>query len=67
MASAARQSFDAGQISAPAFATLQSIAGERQRAAITLRAQLQSAEISLATMLGLGLPPFSPDTGNTKP
>ncbi len=67
MANAARQSFDAGQITAPAFATLQSIAGERQRAAITLRAQLQSAEISLATMLGLGLPPFSPDTGNTKP
>jgi len=67
MAGAARRSFDAGQIPAPAFATLQSTAGERQRAAIALRAQLQTAEISFATMLGLGLPPFSPDTGNTKP
>jgi outer membrane protein TolC len=54
----ARQAFTTGQISAPAFATLQSAADERQRAAITLRAQLQTAEISLATMLGLGLPPL---------
>jgi outer membrane protein TolC len=56
----ARREFDASEISAPAFAALQGTAGERQRAAIALRAQLQTAEISLATMLGLGLPEVQP-------
>ena len=58
MAAAARQAFAEGNLSAPAFASLQNTAGERQRAAITLHTQLQTAEISLATMLGLGLPPL---------
>lgn len=57
---AARQAFDAGQISASAFASLQSAAGERARTAISLRGQFQTAEISLATLLGLGLPPLGP-------
>ncbi len=61
-ATSARQAFTAGQISAPAFAILQSGADERQRTAIALRAQLQTAEISLATMLGLGLPPLKDST-----
>ena len=58
MAASARQAFNAGQISASAFASLQSAAGERERTSISLRGQFQTAEISLATLLGLGLPPL---------
>ncbi|MBB5373088.1 TolC family protein [Acidocella aromatica] len=59
MAQSARTAFAEGQISATALANLQSTAGERERAAIGLDAQLQSSEISLATLLGLGLPPLA--------
>jgi outer membrane protein TolC len=59
MATAARQAFASGEISAPAVANIQSAAGERERELIGLRAQLQTADISLAAMLGLGLPPLS--------
>ena len=58
MADSARRAFGTGQISASAFASLQSAAGERERTSISLRGQLQTAEISLATLLGLGLPPL---------
>ena len=58
MAASARRAFDAGQISASAFASLQNAAGERERTSISLSGQLQTAEISLATLLGLGLPPL---------
>ena len=59
MAKSARIAFAEGQISATALANLQSTAGERERAYIGLRGQLQSSEISLATLLGLGLPPLA--------
>ncbi|HVE20958.1 MAG TPA: TolC family protein [Acidocella sp.] len=59
-ATAARRSFDEGQITALAFAGLQSAAGDRARTEISLRGQLQTEEISLATLLGLGLPPLGP-------
>ncbi len=59
MAQSARTAFAGGQISATALANLQSTAGERERAAIGLEAQLQSAEISLVTLLGVGLPPLA--------
>lgn len=55
----ARHAYAAGEINATAFATLQATAGERTRAFIGLRGQVQTAEISLATLLGLGLPPLS--------
>jgi outer membrane protein TolC len=64
MAAGAQKAFAAGQISAPALATIQTIAGERTRAAIALDAQLQTAEISLATLLGLGLPPLGTASGD---
>ena len=48
------------EITALAFAGLQSAAGDRARTAISLRGQVQTAEISLATLLGLGLPPLGP-------
>lgn len=67
IAGAARGAYAAGQLAAPAFASLQSTAGERQRAVISQRAQLQTAEISLATMLGLGLPPLSPAAQESTP
>jgi outer membrane protein TolC len=58
MLRSARGAYEAGQISATAFATLQATAGERMRAFVALRGQVQTAEISLATLLGLGLPPL---------
>ena len=59
LAQSARTAFAEGQISAATRALLQTTAGERERAAITLKAQLQSSELALATLLGLGLPPLA--------
>ncbi len=59
-ASAARQAFMRGDLDARAETDLIITAGERAREGIALRAQLQTAELSLATLLGLGLPPISP-------
>jgi outer membrane protein TolC len=59
-ASAARQAFMRGDLEARAETDLIITAGERAREGIALRAQLQTAELSLATLLGLGLPPISP-------
>lgn len=56
MARGAARAYGAGQLSGPAYANLAALAGERQRNAITLHAQLQNAELSLATLLGFGLP-----------
>ncbi len=55
MADSARSLYRAGQLAGPVFANLAAVAGERQRSAIALRAQLQTAELSLATLLGFGL------------
>jgi hypothetical protein len=59
MASHAQAAFADGQLSALAFANLAAASGERQRDFISLRGQLQTAEISLATLLGFGLPPIA--------
>lgn len=56
MADGAARAYGAGQLSGPAYANIAALAGERQRNAITLHAQLQHAELSLATLLGFGLP-----------
>jgi outer membrane protein TolC len=56
MAAEAARAYGAGQLSAPAYASIAALAGERQRNAITLQTQLQNAELSLAAMLGFGLP-----------
>ena len=58
-AAAARHAFEIGALDALAAANLQTAAGDRAREAITLRTQYLTAEISLATMLGLGLPPMA--------
>lgn len=52
----ARHSFSAGGLDARAETGLITAAGDREREAIQLRTQLQTAEVSLATLLGLGLP-----------
>ncbi len=56
MAQGAARAYGAGQLSAPAYANLAALAGERRRNAIALHAQLQNAELSLVTLLGFGLP-----------
>ncbi|OYV52908.1 MAG: hypothetical protein B7Z77_01035 [Acidocella sp. 20-58-15] len=56
IAADARHSFAAGEIDARAEADLIFAAGERQREAVQLRTQLQTAELSLAALLGFGLP-----------
>lgn len=60
----ARRSFAAGGLDARAETDLVIAAGEREREAIQRRTQLQTAEISLATLLGFGLPggPLPPET-----
>ncbi len=60
IATAARQAYAAGAISASSFASLQTAAGAREQALISLRGQVQTAEISLTTLLGLGLPTLGP-------
>nr|WP_295745656.1 TolC family protein [uncultured Acidocella sp.] len=52
----ARLTFAAGGLDARAETGLITAAGDREREAIQLRTQLQTAEVSLATLLGLGLP-----------
>jgi outer membrane protein TolC len=59
MAAQAQTAFANGQLSASAFANLAAASGERQREFISLSGQLQTAEISLATLLGFGLPPIA--------
>jgi outer membrane protein TolC len=58
-AAAARHAFAIGALDALAAANLETAAGDREREAVTLRTQYITAEISLATMLGLGLPPMA--------
>ena len=58
--SEAQSAYAAGQISATSLANLETAAGDRLRAAIALRGQVETTEISLATLLGLGLPPLGP-------
>ncbi|HTQ72275.1 MAG TPA: TolC family protein [Acidocella sp.] len=60
IARAASQAYAAGAISASSFASLQTAAGAREQTLIGLRAQVQTAEISLTTLLGLGLPTLGP-------
>jgi outer membrane protein TolC len=58
-AASARQAFTAGALDARAETDLITTAGEREREAIALHTKLQTAELSLATLLGLGLPPIA--------
>ncbi|MBU6420137.1 MAG: TolC family protein [Proteobacteria bacterium] len=52
----ARRTFATGGLDARAETDLITAAGDRQREAIQLRTQLQTAKLSLAVLLGLGLP-----------
>ncbi|MGE4482738.1 TolC family protein [Acidocella sp.] len=61
MAQSAAWAYRAGQLAGPAYANLAVVAGERERSVIALRAQLQNAELSLASLLGFGLPPALPE------
>ena len=56
IAADARHAFAAGGLDARVETDLTTAAGERARAAILLRTQLQTAELSLAALLGFGLP-----------
>ncbi|MCB5945121.1 TolC family protein [Acidocella sp. KAb 2-4] len=56
IAANARRAFVAGGLDARAETDLIIAAGQRQREGIQLRTQLQTAKLSLAVMLGLGLP-----------
>ncbi len=56
LAQSAARAYGAGQLSGPAYANLAALAGERARNALSLQTQLQNAELSLATLLGFGLP-----------
>ncbi len=55
----ARHAYATGMLDALSAANLQTAAGERGREAIALNTQARIAEISLATLLGLGLPPIA--------
>jgi outer membrane protein TolC len=59
IAANARSAFVAGGLDARAETDLIIAAGQRQREAIQLRTQLQTAKLSLAVLLGLGLPVHS--------
>lgn len=56
IAADARHTFAAGGIDARAETDIIVAAGDRQREAFQLRTQLQTAELSLAALLGFGLP-----------
>ena len=56
IAADARRAFAAGGLNAITETNLLIAAGKRQREAIHLRTQLQTAKLSLAALLGLGLP-----------
>jgi outer membrane protein TolC len=57
-AQAAQNAYASGELDARAAADLLTAAGDREREAIALDVQLQTARLSLATLLGLGLPPL---------
>ena len=59
IAEGARRTFAAGGLDARAETDLITAAGDREREAIQLRTQLQTAQLSLAVLLGLGLPVHS--------
>jgi outer membrane protein TolC len=67
MANQATQAFRAGDLDALSTLSLTTAAATRQREAIALRAQLQTARLSLATLLGLGLPPLAPTDQDPNP
>jgi outer membrane protein TolC len=58
MARQSQTAYAVGAIDAQSAVNLQSAAGDRQREAITLHAQLATASLALNTMLGIGLPPM---------
>jgi len=59
MAAQAQTAFANGALDAASAANLQTAASDRQREAIALRQQLMTARLSLATLLGVGLPPIA--------
>jgi hypothetical protein len=58
MAAQSHIAFADGSLDAQSAVNLQTAAGDRQREAITLHAQLATATLALNTMLGIGLPPM---------
>jgi hypothetical protein len=58
MAAQSRAAFANGSLEAQSAVNLQTAAGDRQREAIALHAQLATATLALNTMLGIGLPPM---------
>ncbi len=58
MAAQSQAAFENGSLDAQSAVNLQTAAGDRQREAIALHAQLATANLALNTMLGIGLPPM---------
>jgi outer membrane protein TolC len=58
MAAQSQAAFANGSLDAQSAVNLQTGAGDRQREAIALHAQLATANLALNTMLGIGLPPM---------
>jgi outer membrane protein TolC len=58
MAGQSQAAFANGSLDAQSAVNLQIAAGDRQREAVTLRAQRATANLALNTMLGIGLPPM---------
>jgi outer membrane protein TolC len=59
IAAQAQTAFVNGTLDAPGAVNLQTASSDRRREAILLRAQLLTARLSLATLLGIGLPPMA--------
>jgi outer membrane protein TolC len=59
IAAQAQTAFANGALDALSAVNLQTAAGDRQREAVALHAQLLTASLSLHTMLGIGLPPIA--------
>ena len=64
IAADARKAFSSGGLDARGETDLIIAAGERQRDALQLHTALQTAELSLAALLGFGLPPMAPPKQN---
>jgi outer membrane protein TolC len=67
IATQAQAAFAGGALDALSAATLQTAAADRQREAIALHGQLLTARLSLASLLGIGLPPLAASPLDTAP
>jgi len=67
MAAQSQAAFADGSLDVQSAVNLQTAAGDRDREAIALHAQLATASLALNTMLGIGLPPIAHPDMETSP